>query len=149
MFSQTIIIGTLGSDPELKYTKSGAAVCNFSVAVTERWRDKKTQEKRENTVWHKVNVWNAQAESCNTYLAKGRQVMVVGNVSARAYLNNKGEAAASLDLRAREVKFLGGSQGGGRSGGGNRGGQQQQQQQQKKYNVPTDSGNVDSTDIPF
>lgn len=136
---QTIIVGNLGGDPELRYMQSGRAVCNFSVAVSERWRDRQTNEMQERTTWYRVAVWGNQAEPCNTYLAKGSQVMVTGNVSARAYINNNGEAAASLDMNARDVRFLartnrdgeggggnwqGGSQG-GRNQGGNQGGRGQ------------------------
>ena len=121
---QTIIVGNLGGDPELRYLQSGQAVCNFSVAVSERWRDRNSGEQRERTTWYRVAAWGPLAETCNTYLAKGRQVMVTGNVNARGYINNSGEAAASLDLTARDVRFLGnrGDQGGDYGGGG----QQQQ-----------------------
>lgn len=121
---QTIIVGNLGGDPELRYLQSGRAVCNFSVAVSERWRDRQSNEQQERTTWYRVAVWGAQAENCNTYLAKGRQVLVIGNVSARAYINNSGEAAASLDMTARSVQFLAGGRDGGdsQSGGGQRGG---------------------------
>ena len=127
---QTIIVGNLGGDPELRYLQSGRAVCNLSVAVSERWRDRESGEQREKTTWYRVAVWGAQAEPCNTYLSKGSQVMVIGNVSARGYLNNNGEAAASLDLTARDVRFLGnrGDQGGDYGGGQQqRGGGGQQQ----------------------
>jgi single-strand DNA-binding protein len=106
---QTVIVGNLGSDPDLKYLQSGTAVCAFNVAVNESWTDKGTNEKREKTTWYRVSAWGALGETCNQYLAKGRQVMVVGTVEARGYLNNAGEAAASLDLRARDVRFLSGS----------------------------------------
>lgn len=102
---QTIIVGHLGGNPELKYMQNGNAVCNFSVAVSESWRDKNTNENRERTTWYRVAVWGPQAEHCNTYLGKGSQVMVIGNVSARGYMSN-GEAKASLDLRANSVRFL-------------------------------------------
>lgn len=105
---QTIIVGNLGRDPELRYLPSGAAVCDFSVAVSESWTDRSTNERREKTTWYRVNVWGNQAETCNQYLQKGRQVMVIGTVEARGYTNNAGEATASLELRAREVRFLGG-----------------------------------------
>ena len=121
---QTIIVGNLGGDPELRYLQSGQAVCNFSVAVSERWRDRNSGEQRERTTWYRVAAWGPLGETCNTYLAKGRQVMVTGNVAARGYINNNGEAAASLDLTARDVRFLGG-RGGGDQGGGDYGGQQQ------------------------
>ncbi|MDE2747524.1 MAG: single-stranded DNA-binding protein [Chloroflexota bacterium] len=151
---QTIIVGNLGGDPELRYMQSGDAVCNFSVAVTDRWRNRQTGEQQERTTWYRVAVWGAQAESCNTYLAKGRRVLVTGNVSARGYVNNNGEAAASLDLRARDVRFLssrqedGGEQQGGWSGGGQRGGgQQSQRRDDRASNYPDAPTSVD--DIPF
>lgn len=105
-YQQTIIVGNLGQDPELRYFDNGNAVCNLSVAVTERWRDRQSGEQKEETTWYRVSAWGKTAENCNAYLSKGRQVMVIGNVTARAYLNNSGEAAASLDMRAREIKFL-------------------------------------------
>ncbi len=140
---QTIIVGNLGGDPELKYMQSGSAVCNFSVAVSETWRDRQTNENRERTTWYRVAVWGGQAEACNTYLAKGRQVLVIGNVSTRAYMNNNGEAAASLDLTARSVQFLGGGGSGGQSDGGQ--GDYGGNDRASNYSEPPN--NVD--DIPF
>ena len=119
---QTIVVGNLGGDPELRYLQSGTAVCNFSVAVSERWNDRNTNEQREKTTWYRVNAWGSLGETCNQYLSKGRQVMVIGTVEARGYMNNAGEAAASLDMRARDVRFLSGS--GGPGGGGGQGGSQ-------------------------
>lgn len=138
---QTIVVGNLGGDPELKYMQSGSAVCNFSVAVSERWKDRQTNENRERTTWYRVAVWGAQAESCNTYLQKGSQVMVTGNVSARGYMNNNGEAAASLDLNARDVRFL--------SRGGNAGqdGQDSYGGDDRASNYSEPPSTVD--DIPF
>lgn len=113
---QTVVVGNLGRDPELRYLPNGTAVCNFSVAITETWGSE--GERKEKTTWYKVSVFGAQAESCSKFLAKGRQVMVVGTVDARSYKNNAGEAAASLDLRARDVRFLGGRGDGASDGGG-------------------------------
>ncbi len=110
---QTIIVGNLGSDPDLKYLQSGAAVCSFNVAVNETWTDRQTNERRDKTTWYRVSAWNQLGETCNQYLSKGRQVMVVGTVESRAYVNNAGEAAASLELRARDVRFIGGRESGG------------------------------------
>ena len=129
---QTIVVGNLGGDPELRYMQDGQAVCNFSVAASERWRDRQSGEPRERTTWYRVSVWGGQAESCNTYLSRGSQVMVIGNVTARGYINNNGEAAASLNLTARNVRFLGGRGGGeGYQGGGQQGNQQQRGGQQR------------------
>lgn len=114
---QTIVVGNLGRDPELRYTPGGDAVCSFSLAVTEKWTDRQSNERREKTTWYSVNVWGSQAETCKNFLAKGRSVMVIGTVTARPYMSNAGEPAASLDLRARDVRFLGGrSEGQGGSG---------------------------------
>ncbi len=149
---QTIIVGNLGGDPELRYLQSGRAVCNFSVAVSERWRDRQSDEQRERTTWYRVAVWGNQAETCNTYLSRGRKVMVIGNVSARGYINNNGEAAASLDLTARDVRFLGSrdeQQGGSWGGNEQRGGGQRQQapRDDRASNYPSSPSSVD--DIPF
>ncbi|MDE2858663.1 MAG: single-stranded DNA-binding protein [Chloroflexota bacterium] len=150
---QTIIVGNLGGDPELRYMQNGRAVCNFSVAVSERWRDRQTNEQQERTTWYRVAVWGPQAENCNTYLAKGRRVLVTGNVSARGYINNNGEAAASLDLNARDVRFLssrgeddqgGGWQGGNRQSGGRR---EDQRRDDRASNYADPPSSVD--DIPF
>ena len=152
---QTVVVGRLGGDPELRYMQSGDAVCNFSVAVSERWRDRQSGEQRERTTWYRVAVWGAQAENCNTYLAKGQMVVVTGNVSARGYINNNGEAAAALNLTARNVRFLGSRSGGeGYQGGGQQGNQQQRggqprgQQDSRASNYPElPPSSVD--DIPF
>ena len=139
---QTIIVGNLGGDPELKYMQNGRAVCNFSVAVSERWRDRQTNENRERTTWYRVAVWGGQAEACNTYLAKGRQVLVIGNVSTRAYMNNNGEPAASLDLTATSVQFLSAGSG---SGGPSQGDSGDYDDRASNYSEPPST--VD--DIPF
>lgn len=155
---QTIVVGNLGNDPELRYLQSGDAVCNFNVAANSRRRNPQTDQWEDHATWYAVSVWGAQAESCNTYLSKGSRVLVTGNVRARAYINNNGEAAASLDLRAREVRFLsgrgdsdqsGGWSGGGQRGGGQRsgGGQQSQQRGDRASNYPDSPGSID--DIPF
>jgi len=116
---QTIVVGNVGRDPELKYLQSGRPVCSFSVAVSESWTDRQSNEKREKTTWYKVSAWGPLAETANQYVAKGRQVMVIGTVEARAYADNSGQPAASLDLTARDIRFLGGRDGGeGRSSGG-------------------------------
>lgn len=105
MYQQTIIVGNLGKDPVLRFTKEGKAVCDFSVAVNEKW------DGGESTVWFRVTCWDRLAETCNEYLSKGRQVMVIGKISTSAYLpKDGGDPRASLDLTARDVRFLSGGQ---------------------------------------
>ncbi len=142
---QTIIVGNLGRDPELRYLQSGTAVCNLNVAVSESWNDRQSGERREKTTWYRVAVWGAQAENCNQYLSRGSRVLVTGTVSARGYTNNAGEAAASLELRARDVRFMSSRQ--DDAGGGYGGGQAQRQRsggQDDFAPPPSDVG-----EIPF
>jgi single-strand DNA-binding protein len=117
MFQQTQIIGNLGGDPELRYTPSGQAVCNFSVATSRKWTDSNTGEVNEKTTWFRVTAWGKLGEVCNTYLTKGRQVFVSGEVEAQAWSDREGNPRATLALTAREIKFLGGKRENGNGGG--------------------------------
>jgi single-strand DNA-binding protein len=105
MFQQITIVGNLGKDPEMRYTPDGTPVTNFSVAVTKKW------DGGEKTTWFKVAAWRKLAETCNQYLTKGRQVMVIGEVDVESFSRQDGTPGASLVLTAREVKFLGSAQG--------------------------------------
>jgi single-strand DNA-binding protein len=122
VYQQCTIIGNLGKDPEMRYTPDGTPVTDFTVAVN-RVRTKSDGTKDEQVTWFKVTCWRKLAETTNQFLKKGRQVMVVGEVKASAYLAQDGQPRASLELTANEVKFLGGREDGGSgnysSGGGN------------------------------
>ena len=115
-YEQTIIIGNVGSDPEMRYTANGKPVTNFSVAVNRKYTGKDGQT-HEKTKWFRVTAWGKLAETTNQYLSKGRQVLVTGEIEASAYTNQAGEPAASLEITARDVKFLGGK--GSNGNGGN------------------------------
>jgi single-strand DNA-binding protein len=105
-----MLIGNVGREPELRYTTSGMAVCNFSLAVSRSWTDKGSNEKREETTWWKVVVWGAQAETVNQYVTKGKQVLVVGDrIHASSYSGQDGQPRASLEVTATTVRFLGGA----------------------------------------
>lgn len=110
MYQRLIIVGRLGQDPEMRYTPQGMAVASFSVATDRRWTDQSGQ-RQERTTWFRVSVWGKQAEACNQYLAKGRMVLVEGELSEPQPYQRKdnGEWAASLDVRASNVRFLGGA----------------------------------------
>ncbi len=114
-FEQTIIVGNVGRDAELRYTQSGTAVSDFSVAVTSSWTDTGTGEKREKTSWYRVTAWRGLAEVVGKYVKKGMSVMVVGTVEANAYMGNDGEPKASLDITARDIQFLNRADGNGNS----------------------------------
>jgi single-strand DNA-binding protein len=107
MFQQLILVGNLGSDPELRYTGDGTPVTSFSVAVNRTWT-KEDGSHGEETTWFRVSAWRKQAEAASQYLKKGRQVMVVGRVSGRGYVGTDGTPRASLEVNADTIKFLGG-----------------------------------------
>ncbi len=107
MFQRIVIVGNLGSDPEMRFTPSGIPVTSFSVAVNRRWTDS-NGEQREKTTWFRVTAWRKLAEQCNEYLSKGRLVLVEGEVDVSAWLDNQGNPRATLELTARNVRFLGG-----------------------------------------
>ena len=105
-YEQTLIIGTVGQDCELRYTQSGVPVASFSVAVNSSWTDKETNEKRESTRWYKVTCWRKLGEIANQYVKKGMSVMVTGTCDASAFMGQDGQPRASLDLTAQNVQFL-------------------------------------------
>ena len=118
MYQKIIIIGNLGNDPEMRYTAQGTPVTSFSVAANRVWTDQNGQ-RQERTTWFRVSAWRRLAETCNQYLSKGRLVLVEGEMQeAEAFQGRDGEWRASLNVTARDVKFLGGRGDGGDAGAG-------------------------------
>lgn len=105
--NKVILVGRLGQDPELKYTPSGAPVCNFSMATSESWVDKSGQ-KQERTEWHRIVVWNKIAELCHKYLSKGRQAYIEGRLQTRSWEDQNGQKRYTTEINASTVQFLGG-----------------------------------------
>jgi len=114
--NKVILVGRLGQNPEVRYTPSGAAVANFSVATNETWVDKSGQ-KQERTEWHKVVVWGKLAELCGQYLTKGRQAYVEGRLQTRQWQDKDGQTKYTTEVQAQTVQFLGG---GAQAGAGER-----------------------------
>jgi single-strand DNA-binding protein len=109
--NKVILVGRLGQNPEVRYTPSGAAVANFSVATNESWMDKSGQ-KQERTEWHRVVVWGKLAELCNQYLSKGRQCYVEGRMQTRQWQDKDGQTKYTTEVQAQTIQFLGGAQAG-------------------------------------
>src|SRR5262245_15953677 len=105
-FNKIIVVGYLGRDPELRYTPDRTPVCNFSLATTERKKDK-SGEMQEITTWFRVNLWRRQAEVANQYLTKGKQVYVEGRLSVNEYQDREGQTRTSLEINASDIQFLG------------------------------------------
>lgn len=105
--NKVIIVGRLGSDPELKYTSNSQAVTRFNVATSEQWKDKVTGQPQERTEWHRVVVWGKMAEICGQHLAKGRQVYVEGRLQTRSWEDQQGQKKYTTEVIANTVQFLG------------------------------------------
>lgn len=104
--NKVILIGNLGQDPDVRYTPSGAAVANFSIATTEKWKDKQSGNLEEKTEWHRVVVWGKLAELCKEYLAKGRSVYLEGRLQTRAWDDKDGNKRYTTEVVAQTVQFL-------------------------------------------
>ena len=104
--NKAIIIGHVGKDPEIRYTQSGIAVANFSVATTENWKDK-SGENRERTEWHNIVAWEGIAKVCDQYLRKGRQVYIEGKIQTRKWKDIKGNDRRSTEIVANNIIMLG------------------------------------------
>lgn len=152
--NKCIILGNLGNDPEVKYTASGSAIANLTVATSESWNDKATGEKKEITEWHRVVLFGKLAEVAGEYLRKGSQVYIEGQLRTRKWTDNAGVEKYTTEIVVGMngvMQMIGGKQEGKpqQSGWGQH--QQPNQQQQSK---PAPSGpsvpptNFDD-DIPF
>ncbi len=109
--NKVILIGNLGRDPELRYTPSGAAVANFTLATNETWSDKDGNT-QEHTEWHRIVAWNRLAEICGEYLKKGSQVYVEGRLRTRSWDDKDGVKRFTTEVVARELRMLGRREGG-------------------------------------
>ena len=116
--NKAIIVGNMGKDPEVRYTASGEAMCNITVATSENWKDKATGEKKELTEWHRISFFGKLAEICGQYLKKGSQVYVEGSIRTRKWTDKDGQERYTTEIRGDEMKMLGSkSDGGQRSQG--------------------------------
>ena len=150
--NKAILVGHLGKDPETRYASSGDAICNITLATSEAWRDKATGEKREATEWHKVAFFGKLAEIADQYLRKGSQVYIEGSIRTRKWQDKDGQDRYTTEIRADQMKILGGKQeGDGPSRGdtaGRSGERARQDPPQGGSNPSSGFGNFDD-DIPF
>ncbi|QRP63295.1 single-stranded DNA-binding protein [Rhodanobacter sp. FDAARGOS 1247] len=171
--NKVILVGNLGSDPELRSTGSGTSICSFSLATSESWTDKQSGEKQERTEWHRIKIFGRLGEIAAEYLKKGRQVYIEGSIRTDKFTGKDGVEKYFTDIIASEMQMLGSNEGGGggggggyqrerpqsgggqRQGGGNYGGGQSQSRggdnygnQSRQAPAPADSGFADD-EIPF
>jgi single-strand DNA-binding protein len=168
--NKVILVGNLGSDPELRSTGGGTSVCSFSLATSESWTDKQSGEKQERTEWHRIKIFGRLGEIAAEYLKKGRQVYIEGSIRTDKFTGKDGVEKYFTDIIASEMQMLGSNEGGGggggyqrerpqsgggqRQGGGNYGGGQSQSRgnddrgQSRQSPAPADNGFADD-EIPF
>jgi len=105
-FNKVIIVGNLGRDPELRYTPQGTAVCNFSMATTEKRKDK-SGEFQDVTTWFRVTLWDKKAEVAAKYLQKGKPVYIEGRLKIDEWTDRDGKDRYTLDVTATDMQFIG------------------------------------------
>jgi single-strand DNA-binding protein len=147
--NKAIIVGTLGRDPEVKYTAGGSAVANISVATNESWKDKNTGENVEKTEWHRIVLFGKLAEIAGQYLKKSSQVYFEGKIQTRKWQDQSGQDRYTTEIVANEMQMLGGR---GDSPGGSTDFKPQQQsapaaQPSSQFDAPPADDGFD--DIPF
>jgi single-strand DNA-binding protein len=164
--NKVILVGNLGSDPELRSTGGGTSICTFSLATSESWTDKNSGEKQERTEWHRIKIFGRLGEIAAEYLKKGRQVYIEGSIRSDKYTGKDGVEKYFTDIIASEMQMLGSNEGGGggsyqrerpqsgggqRQGGGNYGNQSHGNDDRgpsRQSPAPADSGFADD-EIPF
>lgn len=105
MLNKVMLIGRLGADPDLRYTKSGTPVANLNLATDESYTDK-DGKRIEKTEWHRVVVFDRQAELCSNYLSKGRLVYIEGSLQTRKWQDQQGQDRYTTEIKAQRVQFL-------------------------------------------
>ena len=135
MLNQAQIIGRVGKQPLINYSSSGEAIASFSVATTEKWKDKATQEKKESTEWHYVIAFGRLAEIIKDFVNQGDLVYVCGKLITQKYLNKHGQEAQTTKIKAADLKMLSGKR-------------EVKNQQDQPLPVSSDIASMDD-DIPF
>lgn len=123
--NKVLLIGNVGGDPEMRYTPNGKPVTSFRMATNYRYTTS-SGERREETDWFRVTAWGKQAESCNQYLSKGKQVYVEGRLHARGWEGQDGQMRTSLEVVANRVVFL-----------------------DRRTALPSEEGEIEPDDLPF
>ena len=125
--NKCIIIGRLGSDPDLRQAQNGTPIANLSIATSERWTDKQTGEQKEQTEWHKVVLYNRLVQIAGGYLRKGSQVYIEGSLRTHKWQDQNGQDRYTTEIKAHSMQMLGSRQDG--------------QQAQNGYGNPAPQGN--------
>jgi single-strand DNA-binding protein len=143
--NKVILVGTLGADPDTRYTPSNAAVTNLSIATNESWKDKQSGEQKEKTEWHRVVMFNRLAEIATEYLRKGSQVYIEGKIQTRKWEDKEGKDRWTTEIVANEMQMLG-----SRSSGSNSAPSSMEGSPSSNVSAPKPQSSDDfDDDIPF
>jgi len=143
--NKVILVGTLGADPDTRYTPSNAAVTNLSIATNESWKDKQSGEQKEKTEWHRVVMFNRLAEIATEYLRKGSQVYIEGKIQIRKWEDKEGKDRWTTEVVANEMQMLG-----SRSSGSNSAPSSMEGSPSSNVSAPKPQSSDDfDDDIPF
>ncbi|WP_149240573.1 single-stranded DNA-binding protein [Dyadobacter sp. 32] len=151
--NKVILIGNLGSDPEVRYLESGSAVAKFSIATTETYTNK-SGERVDNTEWHRIELWEGLAKVAEKYLKKGNQVYIEGRIRTDNWTDKEGQQRSGITIRANSMTLLGGPSGAS-SGGENQGSSQSYAPKSSQAPRPADpvppsmAAGSDDDDLPF
>ena len=150
--NKVILIGNLGSDPEVRYTPNGSAVANLAIATSESWKDKTTGEKQERTEWHRAVLYSRLAEIAGEYLRKGSKIYLEGSLRTRKWQDKNNIERYTTEIICNELQMLDGKGGSSSSGQDHFGGHQESSSHASpapaEHASATASNDFDD-DIPF
>jgi single-strand DNA-binding protein len=143
--NKAILVGRLGKDPETRYTSGGQAVCNFTLATDESFKDR-SGERQKRTEWHRIVVWAKQAEIAQQYLHKGSLVYVEGRIQTRQWDDKEGQKRNTTEIVATNFRMLGGR---GDNAGGTAAGAADAEGLAPRTSEDAHMPEVSDEDIPF
>src|SRR5579871_282567 len=146
--NKVILVGRLGRDPETRYTSSGQAVCNFTMATDETFKDR-AGERQKRTEWHRIVVWAKQAEIAQQYLRKGSLIYLEGRIQTRQWDDKEGQKRTTTEIVANNFRMLGGRGEGGMGGGAGAGDTEPQAAAAAAGAEEVPSTEISDEDIPF
>jgi single-strand DNA-binding protein len=149
--NKAILVGRLGKDPETRYTSGGQAVCNFSMATDETYKDR-SGERQKRTEWHRIVVWGKQAEIAQQYLRKGSLIYLEGRIQSRQWDDREGQKRTTVEIVANSFRMLGGRGDAAAAGAASGGGATTASADSDFHAAPSDdvsSPEVSDEDIPF
>lgn len=151
--NKVMLIGNVGRDPEVKYLQGDRVVTTFSLATSETYNDKVTNERRTDTEWHRLEMWDNLAKIAEKYIRKGSQIYVEGKLKSESWKDKEGNEKTGVKIRVTSLTLLGGNRNNDNQQGSNEPRTQQPVAPQNEPEVKMDNDQPASTgaddDLPF